>query len=80
MMQAPDFGNLHDPANLRPLERLARVAELALPPALAPVIAPLLDLLGPINHQLEVLDKELGQIVAANEAARHLTTVPGVGR
>jgi len=43
------------------------------------VIAPLLDLLGPLNHQLEVLDQELAQIVAAHEAARHLTTVPGVG-
>ena len=43
------------------------------------MIAPLLDLLGPLNHQLEVLDKELERLVAANEPARHLTTVPGVG-
>ena len=56
-----------------------RVEELTLPPALTPVIAPLLDLLGPLNHQLEVLDQELAQIVAAHEVARHLITVPGVG-
>jgi hypothetical protein len=43
------------------------VEELTRPPALTPVIAPLLDLLGPINRQLELLDKELEQIVAANE-------------
>jgi transposase len=43
------------------------------------VIAPLLDLLGPLTPQLEVLDQELEQIVAAREGARHLITVPGVG-
>ena len=43
------------------------------------MIAPLLELLGPINNQIAVLDKELGRIVAADEVARHLTTVPGVG-
>jgi hypothetical protein len=55
------------------------VEELAIPPALTAVIAPLLELLGPINNQIAVLDKELGRIVAAKEVARHLTTVPGVG-
>ena len=39
---------------------LTRVEELALPPALATVIAPLFELLGPINNQIEVLDKESG--------------------
>ena len=43
------------------------------------MIAPLLDLLGPLNHQLEVLDQELERLVAAHEGARHLTTMPGVG-
>jgi transposase len=58
---------------------LTRVEELALPPALRMVIAPLVDLLGPLNKQIEVLDEELERIVAADEVARHLTTVPGVG-
>src|SRR5207247_341785 len=58
---------------------ITRVEDLALPPALTMVIAPLLALLGPINQQIEVLDKELGLIVAADGVARHLTTVPGVG-
>ena len=58
---------------------ITRVEELTLPPALTPVIAPLLELLGPLNHQLEVLDQELERLVAAHEAARHLITVPGVG-
>src|SRR3989442_3589484 len=58
---------------------ITRMEELALPPALATVVAPLLALLGPINQQIEVLDKELGLIVAADGVARHLTTVPGVG-
>ena len=43
------------------------------------MIAPLLDLLGPLNHQLEVLDQELERLVAAHEGARPLTTMPGVG-
>ena len=58
---------------------LTRVEELALPPALRMVIAPLVELLGPINKQIEALDKELERIVAADEVARRLTTVPGVG-
>src|SRR5439155_15727122 len=58
---------------------LTRMEELALPPALATVVAPLVALLGPISQQMEVLDKELGLVVAADEVLRHLTTVPGVG-
>ena len=58
---------------------LRRMEELALPPALRMVIAPLVELLGPLNKQIEALDKELERIVAADEVARRLTTVPGVG-
>ena len=58
---------------------LTRVEELALPPALTTVIAPLVELLGPINQQIEALDEELERIVAADEVTRQLTTVPGVG-
>jgi transposase len=57
-----------------------RVEELALPPALPTMIAPLLELLGPLNHQLEVLDQELERLVAAHEVARPLTTMPAWGR
>jgi transposase-like protein len=35
--------------------------------------------LGVSYAQIEALDEELGRIVAADEVARHLTTVPGVG-
>jgi transposase len=56
-----------------------RVEELALPPALMTVIAPLVDLLRPLNAQIEALDEELERIVAADEVLRRLTTVPGVG-
>jgi transposase len=58
---------------------ITRVEDLALPPALTMVIAPLLELLGPINKQIEALDEELERIVAADEVTRPLTTVPGVG-
>ena len=56
-----------------------RVVDVALPPALPPGIAPLLELLGPLNHQLEVLDQELERLVAAHEVARPLPTRPDVG-
>src|SRR5881296_1542494 len=58
---------------------LTRVKELALPPTLTTVIAPLLELLGPLNKQIAALDEELERIVAADEVTRPLTTVPGVG-
>jgi transposase len=38
---------------------VTRLEELPLPPALMPVIAPLVELLGPINQQIEALDEEL---------------------
>ena len=56
-----------------------RVEEVALPPVLKMVIAPLLQLLGPVNEQLHAVDEDLEQIVAADDVARRLTTVPGVG-
>jgi transposase len=58
---------------------LTRMEEVALPPALGTVIRPLLELLGPLNKQIATLDAELERLVAADEVARHLTTVPGVG-
>jgi transposase len=58
---------------------LTRMEEVALPPALGTVIRPLLELLGPINKEIAALDAELERLVAADEVAQHLTTVPGVG-
>ena len=49
---------------------LTRVEELALPPALMTVIAPLVDLLGPLNATVAALDEELERIVAADEVLR----------
>jgi transposase len=56
-----------------------RVEEVALPPALKTVITPLLQLLGPINEQIDALDEEFERIVAADDVARRLAIVPGVG-
>jgi transposase len=56
-----------------------RLEEVALPPALRMVIAPLVELLDPLNKQIEALDEELERSVAADAVPRHLTTVPGVG-
>jgi transposase len=56
-----------------------RLEELALQPALMTVIAPLVELLGPIDKQIAALDDELARLVPADEVLRHLTTVPGVG-
>ena len=58
---------------------IRRVDELGLPPVLATVIAPLLQLLEPINEQIQALDEELENIVASDEVAARLATVPGVG-
>lgn len=58
---------------------IRRVAELTLPDVLVTVIAPLLRLLAPINEQIQALDEELERIVATDDVARRLTTVPGVG-
>jgi len=47
--------------------------------ALKTAIAPLLDLLRPVNEQIRALDTELERIVAAHDVARRLATAPGVG-
>jgi transposase len=58
---------------------ITRVKEVALPAALMTMIAPLLRLLEPLNEQIQALDDELERIVATDDVARRLTTVPGVG-
>jgi transposase len=56
-----------------------RVQDLGLPVHLAAEVAPLLALLTPLNEQIKSLDQHLARVVASNETARRLTTVPGVG-
>ncbi len=56
-----------------------RVDEVPLPDHLRVEIAPLLACLAPLNAELGALDKQLERLVVADEAARRLTTVPGVG-
>ena len=56
-----------------------RVEELTLPSTLQAAITPLLGLFAPLNEQIRAMDEALEQLVAGNEVARRLTTVPGVG-
>jgi transposase len=56
-----------------------RVEELVLPEHLRSEIAPLLTLLGPVDEQIKTLDSQLATMVRADEVAKRLTTVPGVG-
>jgi transposase len=57
----------------------ARVAALALPPALAGEVAPLLAMLGALNAQVAAADGRVGALAAADPAVRRLATAPGVG-
>jgi len=57
----------------------ARVEELAVPASLKAAIAPLLQLLLPLNEQIAALDEHLATIVAADDLTGRLITVPGVG-
>lgn len=56
-----------------------RVLELEMSPALHEEIEPLLDLLGPLNDQLDGVDSRLAQLAREDDAARRLMTMPGVG-
>jgi len=56
-----------------------RVLELELSSALHEEIVPLLDLLGPLNDQLDAVDGRLVQMARDDDAARRLMTMPGVG-
>jgi transposase len=56
-----------------------RVEELTLPEHLCSEIAPLLKLFGPVNEQIEALNKQLATMAREDEVAKRLTTVPGVG-
>jgi transposase len=57
----------------------ARVAELTLPEEVRREIEPLLKCLRPVNRQLADLDRHLKHLATQDQAAKRLTTVPGVG-
>jgi transposase len=56
-----------------------RVLELEMSPSLHEEIEPLLELLGPLNDQLDAIDTRLAQLAADDVAACLLMTMPGVG-
>jgi transposase len=56
-----------------------RVLELEMSPSLHDEIEPLLDLLGPLNDQLETVDTRLARLATDDVTARQLMTMPGVG-
>jgi len=58
---------------------VARVLELELPPIILAEVEPLLDLLGPLNDQVDNVDAELARLAEQDDAARRLMTMPGVG-
>jgi transposase len=62
------------PEQVRP--RLARVA---LPPALAATVAPLVALLKPLEQELAAADARVSALAASDPAVRHLDAVPSIG-
>ena len=59
---------------------ITRVEDLALPPALTMVIAPLLELLGPINKQIEALDEESSESSRPTRSSDISPRCPAWGR
>jgi transposase len=58
---------------------VARVKELPLSPSLAPLIAPGLELLKPLNEQIDKLDAQVAIRACEDEHGRRMMTAPGVG-
>jgi transposase len=56
-----------------------RVLELKMSSSLQRETEPLLDLLGPLNDQIDGIDNQLADLARHDEAARRLMTMPGVG-
>ena len=57
----------------------ARLGALALPPALAGELAPLVALLGPLTAQIEAADRRIAALTASDPAVARLATAPGIG-
>jgi len=62
-----------------PERTVAKVAALALPPALAAELAPLLALLAPLNRQIAAADQHLTILAATDPVVQRLTSAPGIG-
>jgi transposase len=58
---------------------VGRVNDLPLPPQLAARIAPVLELLAPLNAQIDTLDAQVAVRARDDERTRRLMTAPGVG-
>lgn len=56
-----------------------RVAEVSLPAALTPIVAPLVALLTQLDELIAAADRRLTQRARTDPTMRRLTTVPGVG-
>jgi transposase len=62
-----------------PEHTVAKVAALALPPALAAELGPLLGLLEPLNQQIAAADQRLTGLAATDPVVQRLTSAPGIG-
>jgi transposase len=58
---------------------LGRLQQIVVPPAQAAVVAPLIELLVPLNAAIAAADAGVARRVAADPVARRLATTPGVG-
>lgn len=56
-----------------------RLREVALPPTLAPIVAPLVTLLAQLDDLIAAADRGLAQRARTDLTVQRLTTVPGVG-
>jgi transposase len=62
-----------------PERTVAKVAALALPPALAAELTPLLALLEPLNQQIAAADQRLTVLASTDPVVQRLTSAPGIG-
>jgi transposase len=58
---------------------VAKLAALALPPAVQAELAPLVTLLAPLNAEIAAADARLAARAASDPVVARLTTVPGIG-
>lgn len=56
-----------------------RVEELELSGGLRALVRPVLELLGPVNEQLRIVDKQVVELKKADERVRSLQTAPAIG-
>lgn len=56
-----------------------RIEELELSGDLKALVRPMLELLGPVNEQLRIIDKQVLELKKADERVRRLQTTPAIG-